>query len=1151
MRNNFIQNSVFIISILLLAPFCTAQDAVKDVKDAENAKKGVTVERKELVLPTYEVGAPDENPLFFTGRVYQGAQGHFYPYPLYDVLTDNRVEKAYNALYLDNEYINVCVLPELGGRILSATSKENGYEFFYRQHVVKPALIGMTGAWMSGGVEWNIPHHHRPSSNMPIDWQISKDERDGSAAIWVGETELRHRMKWTVGLKVYPGRSYIEANVKIQNRSALVQSMLYWANVSVHCGENYQVIFPPKTHFGTGHSKTAFVRWPINDGVDISWWKNFTKAPQSVFAWNFDDDFLAGYDHGKEAGTVHVANHHMVGGKKFFLWGNNDSARMWDKMLTDEDGCYLELMVGAFSDNQPDYSWIAPGEVREFKQYWFPIRGIRYVKNATRDGAVNMERTSETSMFLGFCPTTALEGARILLKNGDFVFFDREFNTNPNVPFTAEAKVPAELKDSAFKMVVLDAKGRELLAYQPEETAENTTAENVAENVAENTTVENTADTSAEEPLPEPVAPTPEPGKIATNEELYLAGLRIEQFHNARLNPMDYYNEALKRDPGDARVHTVVGIRNAREGKWEDAEKHFQAAIERLGKNYTVLRDGEPHYYLGYVFQMTGRLKEAKDQYWKAAWTRNYASPAYFGLAQTACLERDFPTALQMVDESLSTNTKNLKAITLRAIILRKMGRNAEAGRMLQTVLGRDVLDFWSLVEMNLLAAGEMNNLPNLLAQRGGTQIALQEVLEMAEDYMAIGADSEALMLLGEAVKVPAFEKSPLILYTMADCASRIPELAETAEMYYARATGAPREHAPDFLFPFRVEERALFERVLEKNPDDSLAAFCFGNLLYYLNDQDAAIEKWELSTKLDPDFGRVWRCLGFAYSRKNQLEKAISCYETAVEKNPNDPRFLAELDVLYAKTYAPAEKRLALLESHLETVLKHDDAVTRLIEVYNMTGHSDKALAILTARHFRVWEGGGAIHNHFVNAHLISGLAALHAQTPAPAEALAHFEAALTYPENLEVGRSAHGRQDAKILYFAGLAHEALQQTEEAQKAFTESAAAENAPETLASELAYFQILSLRKIGKTAEADELLAKFRTAVEQKAGGNVKLDEFSKFGEDGTRSELAAEVSFYQGLAFALEGQTEKSRAALENALKANPNLLWAKIMLEN
>jgi len=231
----------------------------------------VKLVRKELVLPTYEIGEPDVNPVYYTGRVYQGAQGHIYPYPLYDVLTDNKVDKKYNALELENDFVKICVLPEIGGRIFSATDKTNNYEYFYRQSVVKPALIGMLGAWISGGVEWNVPHHHRASSFMPIDWKTTENI-DGSKTIWIGETEFRHRLKWSVGLTLHPDSSLLEAKVRIMNRSPLIQSFLYWANVSVHCDENYQVNFPPETLFGTGHSKTDFVRWKINNGKDISWW---------------------------------------------------------------------------------------------------------------------------------------------------------------------------------------------------------------------------------------------------------------------------------------------------------------------------------------------------------------------------------------------------------------------------------------------------------------------------------------------------------------------------------------------------------------------------------------------------------------------------------------------------------------------------------------------------------------------------------------------------------------------------------------------------------------------------------------------------------------------------------------------------------------
>ncbi len=204
------------------------------------------------------------------------------------------------------------ILPELGGRIFTGRDKTNGYDFIYRQHVIKPALIGMVGAWISGGVEWNIPHHHRASTFMPVDYRLVENA-DGSKTVWVGEIELRHRMKWLVGLTLCPDRSYLEVTVKLFNRTPLPHSMLYFANVAVHANADYQVIFPPGTEFGTQHAKTR-VR-PLADrpasvtaawtarGVDVSWWKNH-PTPVSIFAWNYEDDFFGGYDHGKQAGIV-------------------------------------------------------------------------------------------------------------------------------------------------------------------------------------------------------------------------------------------------------------------------------------------------------------------------------------------------------------------------------------------------------------------------------------------------------------------------------------------------------------------------------------------------------------------------------------------------------------------------------------------------------------------------------------------------------------------------------------------------------------------------------------------------------------------------------------------------------------------------------
>ena len=343
--------------------------------------------------------------MFFFGRQSQGAEGRIYPYPLYDTLTGKKVDKTYKLVYLENEYVKIGILPEIGGRIFEAVDKTNGYHFFYRQHVIKPALIGLIGAWISGGVEWNIPHHHRASTFLPVQYRI-QENADGSKTVWVGELELRHRMRWAVGYTLRPGKSYLEASVRIVNRTPVANTMLCFANAAVHANQDYQVIFPPSTQYVTHHHKREFTTWPIattryggydfRPGTDVSWYKNHIAA-NSMFAWNYSDDFFAGYDHGKHAGTMSVADHHIVPGKKLWTWGNGPRGRMWDKILTDEDGPYIELMVGAYSDNQPDYSWLQPYEAKSFSMYWYPFREIGGVKKANLDAAVNLERRRATA----------------------------------------------------------------------------------------------------------------------------------------------------------------------------------------------------------------------------------------------------------------------------------------------------------------------------------------------------------------------------------------------------------------------------------------------------------------------------------------------------------------------------------------------------------------------------------------------------------------------------------------------------------------------------------------------------------------------------------------------------------------------------------
>lgn len=1085
--------------------------------------QSVKLEQRKLVLPTYEIGQPDKNPIFFTGRVYQGAQGHVYPYPLYDVLTTNKVDKTYNALYLDNEYVNVCVLPEIGGRILSATDKTNNYEIFYKQTGIKPALIGMLGAWLSGGVEWNFPHHHRPSSYMSIDWTTTENA-DGSKTIWVGETEFRHRMKWSVGVTIYPGRSWIEARVKIMNHTPFIQSMLYWANVSVHCDENYEVIFPPATQFGTDHSKVYFTHWPYGEAVrnsgekvHLGWWKNYTGSSRSIFAWNFEDDFLAGYDHAKHAGTVHVANHHIVNGKKFFLWGNNPSGEMWNTMLSDKDGPYLELMVGAYSDNQPDYSWIGPGETREFVQRWYPIREIRSVKNATDDAAVNMERIAPDKIFIGFNTSAKFNNARVILKNKEMVVYEETIQIDPAHPYTKEITVSSSLKDSDLQAILTDADEKVLVSYQPVILKEKA--------------------------LPEVVEGAKPVSEYETVEELYLAGLRIEQFHNARLNPMDFYNEALRRDPNNARVNTVVGIRYARQGLWDKAEECLLRALARSAKDYTVVKDPEPHYYLGVIYQMQKRYKEATDQFWKATWYPTFQHPAYYALSQIAALQGDWQKALEMINQSLYVGARDTKALTLKAYILRKMGKKQEASALLEDVLRIDPLDYWSLSEQSLLSGNGTSFLEKVDDNRGAGIIRLQEFLEIITDYGNIGAWKEATDLLDEATHLgEPYASSPLVYYYNGYY-NLLAGQKEVAMKHFLQAS----QQSPDYCFPFRLEEIDILNTALANNSYDGKGALYLGNLYYYLERKIEGVTQWEKAVQLEPQLAIAHRNLGFGYSQAGNNKQAVTAYEQAIRYNKNDPRIFIELDQIYEKTGKPAKERLALMEKNMEIILKHDDAVIRLLTLYNETGAYDKAINILDNRHFHVWEGGGQVHNLYVDAHLLKGIKFLNNRKYT--QAAKEFELADLYPANLEVGRPTSGGHSPKVFYYMGEAYKQMGNATKARESYQVAANAQVQHWHQLSDEIFFKALSMRELGQNSDANEVIAALKNGVDEQLNSPTIINEYSKFGEDGSRAERLANLHYLNGLVFWYEGDKTKAKEEFGKASGMNQNMIWPKIFL--
>ena len=209
----------------------TAGRLVLPPRPPDQTSLDVAVWAEPVVIPTYEPFPPDQNPMFLERRVYQGSSGRVYPLPITDRVSDERVDRSWQAIHLENRYLRLMVLPELGGRVHVAQDRSTGYDFVYRQNVIKPALVGLAGPWISGGIEFNWPQHHRPSTYQPLDWTIER-EAEGSATAWCSEHEPMLRMKGMHGVQLRPDSALIELRVRLYNRTQFLETFLWWTNIA-------------------------------------------------------------------------------------------------------------------------------------------------------------------------------------------------------------------------------------------------------------------------------------------------------------------------------------------------------------------------------------------------------------------------------------------------------------------------------------------------------------------------------------------------------------------------------------------------------------------------------------------------------------------------------------------------------------------------------------------------------------------------------------------------------------------------------------------------------------------------------------------------------------------------------------------------------
>lgn len=608
----------------------------------EAAPGPVQCVRAPRAIKTYPVGAPEKNPMFFEKRVYQGSCGKVYPVPFIDKVLDEPEMREYDAITLENDYTRVVLLPELGGRIYIGQDKTNNdYDFFYRNDVIKPALVGLAGPWLSGGVEFNWPQHHRPATFMPTEVTIEKGD-DGSITVWMTDHDPLNRLEGSHGIRLAPESSVVELKARLYNRTPFTQTFLWWANVAAKVHDQYESFFPPDVDYVADHAVRAMTTFPCSNGkyygVDYSkrpgsdnlaWYRNI-PVPTSYMVCATEYDFFGGYDHKARGGFVHIADRHIAPGKKQWTWGNHNFGYAWDRELTDDSGPYVELMAGVYTDNQPDFTYLLPYETKTFSQYWWPYRNLGPVKNANtllavslgggKAGVVAAQDIGEAELVLDG------EARKVVLKVGE----------------------PIEVATRA-RSIAVRKDGRTLISYSMDAAAKE---QPINQAWAEPGKV----------PKRDVATEPPAPSGIASADELFITAEHLDQYRHPTRMPEAYLDELLRRDPDDSRAHTLYGKRLIYAGRLAEAEEHLVRAVRRQTRRHPNPYSGEALYFLGLARELQGKIDSAYPCYYKATWNYEFRSSGYYRLAVIDARRGDWGKAREHAAEALVTDARNAKA---------------------------------------------------------------------------------------------------------------------------------------------------------------------------------------------------------------------------------------------------------------------------------------------------------------------------------------------------------------------------------------------------------------------------------------------------------------------------------------------------------
>jgi len=1068
---------------------------------AQTPQTAVSVSEGHLVIPTYEHNGRELEPPLFPASTVTG----LYPFTSYlPAYQDGDPKpKSYPTILVENEYLKLTYIPELGGRFFSLYDKVRNREVFYRNDVIKPAMFNARNSWSTSGIEVTGPYdaHMLTLHGEPYWSHTVVRHPDRSVSLVLGEYDPVFHMKVNLTATLYPGIAAMQIEVFCYNRNNSRMPQMFWTNAGFPSTEKTRFIYPMTRT--VGHTTGEVSDWPLYNGIDHSWDRN-NRHMLGVFGIDSYDNFAGAYRFDDDYGVFRYADRRVVQGMKMWTFGYGPEADQMQKVYTDGAGPYVEVQSGRHVWDG-HYEYVAPNEVENWSEWWVPVGGLGGVTTLTRDVALNLgvqlsPAGNNSDVHLVLSSTRVFKGASLTVtaKAGSLLT-----TTIDLIPGATVSKTISGMRADALSGLtvrVADASGTEIVNYtRPDENPGR----------------------KEYSPFAKALENPPKPLEQMSAEELTAAA----EFKLKEMNPaamQDLAGRALKLDPGYSRAHLLLGIDHYTHGRYKLAADELSKATDR-----DPYLDGG-WYYLAISQLALGDSSSATRNFYHVEPGSAYFDEREFQLGKLDLLAGNLQGAAEHLDRAIVANGYGLSARALYALVLRCQGKTEEAQRQLAELLRIDPTDRLAFAERFFLN-GDADARRELLRLMGEQS---QEALDVAIFYAGARRWREAadvLRMVEQENKDP-WGTSPLFYYTLAYYLNQSGDGAQAAD-YRKKAQAAA---ASVDRFPYRRESEAPLKEAVEADAHDAVARFNYGCLLYFLERPDEAIAQWQSAAAIEPGNFSVRRALGMAYAAQGKIDAAAEQLEKAIELRPDHLRTLNDLSSIYARA-GRFDEQIALLQKALRRSPDDDDLVMALLNAFLTKGRYQDAEQIINTHAFAPRHRATTLRDAYRNLRYGSGALAFNKGDYA--RALSLFQSVLKPPVSLGLD-TFQFQSTPRAYYYIGRALEALGRKDEAAAAYKQSM---SGVDLLSGDRDswnsdnFYAVLALERLGLQEKAKSLIPHF--------------EGFARTEMDETNPVHRGQARYLLALIAKHDGQREKALRFLSDSLQALPDFVQPRFEL--